>query len=49
MIIFHTVEQGTEAWHKLRKGLWTGSIAVRLLQVTQITEKITNGTPISRK
>lgn len=32
MIIFHAVEQGTEAWHKIRKGLWTGSIAVRLLQ-----------------
>ena len=32
MIIFHAVEQGTEAWHKIRKGLWTGSIALRLLQ-----------------
>ena len=32
MIIYHAVEQGTEAWHKIRKGLWTGSIALRLVQ-----------------
>lgn len=32
MIVFHAVEQGTEAWKLIRKGLWTGSIALRLLQ-----------------
>ena len=32
MIIYHAVKQGTEEWKKLRRGLWTGSIATRLLQ-----------------
>lgn len=32
MIIWHDVVQGTEEWKLMRKGLWTGSIAVRLLQ-----------------
>lgn len=32
MIKFHAVEQGTEKWRIIRRGLWTGSIAVRLLQ-----------------
>lgn len=32
MIIYHPVEQGTPEWLELRKGLWTGSKAIRLLQ-----------------
>lgn len=32
MIIYHSVEQGTNAWLKLREGLWTGTKAIRLLQ-----------------
>lgn len=32
MIYYHDVEQGSPAWKLLRKGLWTGSIALRLLQ-----------------
>jgi predicted phage-related endonuclease len=32
MIIFHDVEQGSPEWHALRKDLWTGSKAIRLLQ-----------------
>lgn len=32
MIIWHDVEQGSPAWFKLRKNLWTGSKAIRLLQ-----------------
>lgn len=32
MIIYHDVVQGSEAWHALRKNLWTGSKAIRLLQ-----------------
>ena len=32
MIIFHDVIQGTEEWLALRKKLWTGSKAIRLLQ-----------------
>lgn len=32
MIIFHDVVQGSPAWHALRKLLWTGSKAIRLLQ-----------------
>lgn len=32
MIIFHNVEQGTELWRIIRRGLWTGSVAIRLLQ-----------------
>jgi predicted phage-related endonuclease len=31
VIIWHDVGQGSEAWKALRKGLWTGSIAIRLL------------------
>lgn len=32
MIIWHDVIQGTPAWKLIRKGLWTGSTAIRLLQ-----------------
>lgn len=32
MIIWHDVEQGSPAWKLLRKDLWTGSVAIRLLQ-----------------
>ena len=32
MIIIHDVEQGSPEWHALRKDLWTGSKAIRLLQ-----------------
>lgn len=32
MIIWHEVEQGSKKWRLLRKNLWTGSIAIRLLQ-----------------
>jgi hypothetical protein len=32
MITWHDVIQGTPEWKLLRKGLWTGSVAVRLLQ-----------------
>lgn len=32
MIIWHDVEQGSEAWKKLRALLWTGTTAIRLLQ-----------------
>lgn len=32
MIVIHDVIQGTSAWKLLRKGLWTGSVAIRLLQ-----------------
>lgn len=32
MIKWFDVEQGSPAWKLLRKGLWTGSIAIRLLQ-----------------
>jgi hypothetical protein len=32
MIVFHAVEQGTSEWLELRKNLWTGSKATRLLQ-----------------
>lgn len=31
MIIWHDVEQGSEAWKKLRAPLWTGSTAINLL------------------
>jgi hypothetical protein len=43
MIIYHDVEQGTPKWFKLREGLWTGSVAIRLLQgKTFIEQKITD-------
>lgn len=32
MIIWHDVEQGSEKWKALRRPLWTGSKAIRLLQ-----------------
>lgn len=32
MIVWHDVEQGTEKWKALRRFLWTGSTAIRLLQ-----------------
>lgn len=32
MIIYHDVVQGSPEWHALRKELWTGSKAIRLLQ-----------------
>lgn len=32
MIIYHDVEQGSPEWKELRKPLWTGSRAIRLLQ-----------------
>lgn len=32
MIVWHDIEQGTPEWKALRKGLWTGSVAIRLLQ-----------------
>lgn len=32
MIIFHDCIQGSPEWHELRKDLWTGSKAIRLLQ-----------------
>lgn len=38
MIIWHDVEQGSPAWHKLRAPLWTGSKAIRLLQGKPFTE-----------
>lgn len=32
MIVYHNVLQGSPEWHALRKDLWTGSRAIRLLQ-----------------
>lgn len=32
MIVYHDVEQGSDEWLELRKGLWTGSKALRLLE-----------------
>lgn len=32
MITYHPVKQGTPEWLELRKGLWTGSKAIKLLQ-----------------
>lgn len=32
MITYHPVIQGSEEWHALRKDLWTGSKAIKLLQ-----------------
>jgi len=39
MIIYHDVEQGTPEWKALRKPLWTGSRAIRLLQGKPFTEE----------
>lgn len=38
MIIWHDVKQGTPEWHELRKPLWTGSKAIRLLQGKPLAE-----------
>lgn len=38
MITWHNVEQGSEEWHALRKPLWTGSRAIRLLQGKALVE-----------
>ena len=32
MITYHQVTQRSDEWFELRKGLWTGSIAIKLLQ-----------------
>lgn len=32
MIIWHDIEQGSPVWHKFHDNLWTGSVAVKLLQ-----------------
>lgn len=32
MIVSHAVQQGSPEWRALRKNLWTGSTAIRLLQ-----------------
>lgn len=32
MIIYHAVKQGSQEWKELRRPLWTGSRAIRLLQ-----------------
>lgn len=39
MINWHDVEQGSPEWHALRKPLWTGSKAIRLLQGKMFTEE----------
>lgn len=39
MIIWHDVEQGSEKWKALRKPLWTGSKAIRLLQDKPFVEE----------
>lgn len=39
MIIIHDVIQGTPAWKLLRKGLWTGTTAIRLLQGKPLLEE----------
>lgn len=31
MIIYHNIDQGTPEWFEARKGLWSGSTAIRLL------------------
>ena len=38
MITYHDCEQGTVKWKLLRKGLWTGSVAVKLLQGKPLPE-----------
>ena len=39
MITYHDVEQGTVKWKLMRKGLWTGSTAVRLLQGKKLLDE----------
>lgn len=39
MITYHDVEQGSVKWHLLRKDLWTGSKAIRLLQGKSLPEE----------
>lgn len=39
MIIWHDVVQGTPKWKLLRKGLWTGTTAIRLLQGKPLLEE----------
>lgn len=38
MITYHDVKQGSPEWHALRKDLWTGSKAIRLLQDKMMAE-----------
>lgn len=38
MITIHDIEQGSEKWHKLHEGRWTGSTAVKLLQGKPLPE-----------
>lgn len=42
MITWHEVEQGSPAWKRIRKGLWTGSVTIRLLQGKQYLEQPDN-------
>jgi predicted phage-related endonuclease len=50
MIIWHDVEQGSEAWKKLRAPLWTGSKAIRLLQGKPfVEERDWNGNNATRR
>ena len=39
MIIYHDVLQGSSAWKLLRKALWTGTTAIRLLQGKPLLEE----------
>lgn len=39
MIVWHDVKQGTQEWLDLRKDLWTGSKAMRLLQGKRYREE----------
>ncbi len=39
MIIYHPVEQGSPEWKALRKPLWTGTTAIRLLQGKPLLEE----------
>lgn len=43
MITWHDVEQGSPEWHALRKPLWTGSRAIRLLQGKPFKEEVSWG------
>lgn len=38
MITIHPVIQGSQEWHKLHDGLWTGSTAIKLLQGKKLPE-----------